>query len=79
MRPRPHAGVPVIINVLANDSDPNGDPLTVSAVTQPANGTAAISGGGQNVTYTPPGAFSGTATFTYTGAPTGMAEAPLPR
>ena len=59
-------GVPIIISVLGNDSDPNGDPLTVSAVTQPANGTAAITGGGQNVTYTPPTGFTGTATFSYT-------------
>ena len=36
------AGMPVIIAVLANDNDPDGHPLTVSAVTQPANGTAAI-------------------------------------
>jgi Bacterial Ig domain/Domain of unknown function DUF11 len=59
-------GVPVIVSVLANDTDPNGDPLTVSAVTQPANGTVQITGGGQNVTYTPPSGFSGAATFTYT-------------
>ena len=27
---------------IANDSDPDGDPLTVSAVSQPAHGTASI-------------------------------------
>ncbi|MGQ0542905.1 MAG: Ig-like domain-containing protein, partial [Blastocatellia bacterium] len=38
--------------------------LTVSAVTQPANGTVVNNGG--NVSYTPNPAFSGTDTFTYT-------------
>jgi hypothetical protein len=61
-------GTPVAINVLANDSDPDGDALTVSAVTQPANGSAAITGGGQNVTYTPPAGFTGSASFAYTAS-----------
>ena len=59
-------GSPVVVNVLSNDTDPDGDALTVSAVTQPANGTAAISGGGLSVTYTPSAGFSGSASFTYT-------------
>ncbi|HSK79859.1 MAG TPA: Ig-like domain-containing protein [Thermoanaerobaculia bacterium] len=46
-------GVPVTISVLANDSDPNGDPLTVTSVTQPANGSVAIQPGGGAVVYTP--------------------------
>ncbi|HEY7636382.1 MAG TPA: cadherin-like domain-containing protein [Gemmatimonadales bacterium] len=61
-------GSSVVINVLSNDSDPDGDALTVSAVTQPANGSAAISGSGQNVTYTPPADFSGSASFSYTAS-----------
>ena len=32
--------------MLANDTDPDGDTLTITAVTQPANGTVAITGGG---------------------------------
>ena len=59
---------PVVVSVLANDSDVDGDDLSVSAVTQPANGTAAITGGGQTVTYTPPAGFSGSATFGYTAS-----------
>lgn len=58
-------GIPVTINVLANDSDPNGDTLTVTSVTQPANGTATNNGNG-TVTYDPDCAFQGTDTFTYT-------------
>ena len=32
------AGTSVVVAVLANDSDPDGDPLTVASVTQPATG-----------------------------------------
>ncbi len=56
---------PVTIPVLATDSDPNSDPLTVSKITQPANGKAALNSDG-TVTYTPNPGFSGTDTFTYT-------------
>jgi outer membrane protein OmpA-like peptidoglycan-associated protein len=52
------------INVLANDSDPDGDTLTISAVGTPANGTATISG--TRVLYTPRAGFVGTDSFTYT-------------
>ncbi len=54
----------VTINVLANDSDPNGYGLTLQSVTPPGNGTAAISG--TNLLYTPTTGFTGTDTFTYT-------------
>ncbi|HKE42925.1 MAG TPA: Calx-beta domain-containing protein [Steroidobacteraceae bacterium] len=57
-------GVPITINVLANDTDPDGDTLSVSAVTQPANGT--VVNNGTNLTFTPAAGFSGTTTFTYT-------------
>jgi hypothetical protein len=53
-----------MIDVLANDTDPDRNALTVSAVSQPANGTAAIAG--NKVNYTPRAGFSGTDTFTYT-------------
>jgi Bacterial Ig domain len=58
-------GIPIAINVLANDSEPNEDPMTVTAVTQPAHGTAAINPN-QTVTYDPVCVFQGTDTFTYT-------------
>ena len=56
----------VIVSVLTNDSDPDGQALTVTAVTQPANGSAQISGGGTTVTYTPNATFGGQDAFTYT-------------
>lgn len=52
------------ISVLANDTDANGDPLTIDGFSQPANGTATISG--NQIIYTPDDpTFSGTDTFTY--------------
>jgi outer membrane protein OmpA-like peptidoglycan-associated protein len=55
---------PVVIDVLANDSDVDGDPLIITAVTQPANGSVVIDG--NNVIYTPASGFVGTDTFIYT-------------
>ena len=54
----------VSIDVLANDSDPEGDTLTIAAVSNPANGTTAISG--SSVLYTPASGFSGSDSFSYT-------------
>src|SRR5262249_50282433 len=56
---------PVVINVLGNDSDVDGDPLTVSAVTQGAHGSVSINADG-TLTYTPPANFNGSDAFTYT-------------
>ena len=53
------------IAVLANDSDPDGDAISVTAVTQPAHGQAAINGDG-TISYTPNAGYSGPDTFTYT-------------
>ena len=58
-------GVPVTIAVLANDSDPDGDALSVASVTQGANGFAAVNADG-TVTYAPNAGFSGTDSFGYT-------------
>ncbi len=54
----------VVIDVLANDSDPDGDALSVTAFTQGANGTVAINPDG-TVTYTPNADFNGNDSFTY--------------
>ena len=54
---------PVSINVLANDTDPDGDAVSLDSVTQPAHGTAVISGSA--VAYTPAPGFSGVDTFSY--------------
>lgn len=56
---------PVVVDVLANDSDVDGDPFTVDAVTQPAHGSAAINPDG-TVTYTPEANYCGSDSFTYT-------------
>jgi hypothetical protein len=58
-------GFPVQIDVLANDSDPDDDPLTVTSVTDPPNGTAVNNGDG-TVTYTPNCGYFGIDTFDYT-------------
>ncbi len=56
----------VTINVLANDSDPEGDDLCVDPnVVQPAHGTAVVSNGGLTITYTPDPYFSGGDSFQY--------------
>ena len=41
------------IPVLANDMNVDGGPITINSITQPANGTAIITGGGTGVNYTP--------------------------
>lgn len=53
------------ITVLTNDSDPDGNALTVTAVTQPANGTVSINANG-SIQFTPRSNFTGTTSFTYT-------------
>ncbi|SMH55637.1 Ig-like domain-containing protein [Maritimibacter sp. HL-12] len=55
----------VVIDVLANDSDVDGDTLEVTEVGDPANGTAAINGDG-TITYTPDADYNGSDSFTYT-------------
>ncbi|WP_226576848.1 cadherin-like domain-containing protein [Acuticoccus sediminis] len=54
-------GTPVAIDVLANDTDGNGDNLTVEAFTQAGSGTVSLNGG--VLTYTPDAGFTGTDTF----------------
>ena len=55
---------PVTVDVLANDSDPDSDPLSVSAITQGANGS--VTNNGTDVTYDPDPDWNGIDTFTYT-------------
>jgi hypothetical protein len=59
-----------VLNVLANDSDPEGNPLSLSGVTQGSNGSVWIyydySTSGYRVAYTPHTGFTGVDTFTYT-------------
>ncbi|GIU07693.1 hypothetical protein TUM4445_13510 [Shewanella sp. MBTL60-112-B2] len=54
----------VVIDVLANDSDPDGDPLTITQINAP-NGTAQLNLDG-TIAYTPDANFSGLETLSYT-------------
>lgn len=60
------ADVPVKIDVLANDSDADGDQLMVTKVSNGTNGTVSLEPNGTAVAYTPNAGFVGTDTFTYT-------------
>ncbi|MGI8731933.1 MAG: S8 family serine peptidase [Pyrinomonadaceae bacterium] len=55
----------VTINVLANDSDPDGDQLTITSVGAATHGTV-INNGNGTLTYVPEGTFKGIDTFVYT-------------
>ena len=56
---------PATVSVLANDTDPDGDALTVTGASTPANGTAVVNANG-SITYTPAAGYVGTDSFTYT-------------
>jgi Bacterial Ig domain/Bacterial cadherin-like domain/RTX calcium-binding nonapeptide repeat (4 copies) len=66
------------VDVLANDTDPDGGLKAVASVTQPANGTVVITGGGSGLTYqpnanycnNPPGTSPDTFTYTLNGGST---------
>ena len=56
-------GRAVTISVLANDTDVDGDSLTIASVENPHHGTATVAGNA--VTYTPDADFSGPDQFEY--------------
>ncbi|QLQ30294.1 MAG: tandem-95 repeat protein [Candidatus Thiothrix singaporensis] len=58
------AGTAVEINALANDTDADGDTLSIASVTQGAHGSVATANG--KLTYTPAAGFTGSDSFTYT-------------
>ena len=53
--------------LLANDTDPNGDALTVASVGNPTNGTVALNSN-KTVTFTPAANYTGAAGFSYTAS-----------
>ncbi|MEM0519287.1 Ig-like domain-containing protein, partial [Aequorivita flava] len=57
--------IPVSGNVLVNDFDPDGDPISVTGNTNPTNGTVVVNPDG-TYTYTPNAGFEGQDTFEYT-------------
>ncbi|MCL6510640.1 MAG: ExeM/NucH family extracellular endonuclease [Anaerolineae bacterium] len=52
--------------LLANDTDPDGDSLTIVAVSMASASGGSVTFDGNAVRYAPPGAFVGTDSFTYT-------------
>src|SRR5207244_150060 len=66
-------GGPVSVHVLANDSDPDGDPLTITDMSSPTDGTAVLNDNGTPddptddfIVYTPGPGFPGYDSFSYT-------------
>lgn len=57
-------GTPVVIDVMANDSDPEGDALILDGLVQPRNGRVEANADG-TVTYTPDRNFVGEESFNY--------------
>ena len=55
----------IVMRVLDNDTDVEGDTLSVTAVSTTSNGAAAITDDGTTVTYTPNANFHGSDSFTY--------------
>ena len=53
--------------LLANDTDPNSDPLSITGVSAPVNGSVVLNAQG-NPVFTPTAGFSGAASFTYTAS-----------
>jgi hypothetical protein len=56
--------------LLANDTDPNGQTLSITGVSNPSNGTVSYNANTQTVTFTPNANYTGTASFSYSIADT---------
>lgn len=75
-------GVPVLVNVLANDSDSDGalDPSSVAIVAQPSFGSASVNTSTGAITYTSAGSSSDSLTYTVSddqGEPSNVATLTL--
>ena len=57
------SNTPIFIDVLSNDSDPDGNTLSIAINTSPSNGSAVVQNG--QVLYTPDIGYTGTDIFTY--------------
>jgi len=60
--------VPVAINVLANDTNDDGNDATLTSFTQPSNGVVTDGDSAGELIYTPDANFNGTDSFTYTNS-----------
>jgi Tol biopolymer transport system component len=58
------SGASVVVDVLANDTDSDGDSLSITTISDPANGTATLNPTG-GIRYIPVIPFTGNDTFTY--------------
>ncbi|MGI8791925.1 MAG: Ig-like domain-containing protein [Acidimicrobiales bacterium] len=71
----------VVVDVLANDSDPDGDAISVVSASAPTNGGSVVVNANGTITYTPATEFVGTDGFTYTitdnGTPAAQATGPV--
>ena len=56
----------VALDILANDSDPDGNPLIIFSKTAALHGTVTITGNGTGLTYDPSGNYHGSDKFKYT-------------
>ncbi|MEA2149594.1 MAG: extracellular elastinolytic metalloproteinase [Solirubrobacteraceae bacterium] len=63
------------VDVLANDSDPDGDPLTAALTSRPGHGTADLAADG-TLTYTPQPGFTGADSFAYVAGDATTQSAP---
>jgi VCBS repeat-containing protein len=52
--------------LLANDTDPNGLPLSIAGVSNPSNGTVTYNSSTQTISFVPTTGYTGPASFTYT-------------
>ncbi len=52
-------------SLLANDSDPNNDTLTITGVSNAVNGTATFDAQAKTITFVPTTGYTGSATFNY--------------
>jgi hypothetical protein len=62
----PRNGPATAIDVLDDDTDVDGDSLTITSTSDAPKGTVVITGGGTGLTYLPDRNVTGTDTFTYT-------------
>ncbi|NKK68731.1 DUF4082 domain-containing protein [Rhizobium leguminosarum bv. viciae] len=63
-----NTGTPITIQasaLLSNDSDADGDPLTITGASGAVNGSVAYNAQAQTVTFTPTAGYSGPASFSY--------------
>lgn len=58
------SGTPVVIPVLANDTDVDGDTLAILGIPTASEGTVTVNADG-TITFTPPAGFVGTSTVSY--------------